>query len=162
MTNRLWVVLAVLLVAVSSLAQMKRVEAVQVAPPAKPLTATPGGTLEVTLDLGIKSGFHINSDKPTFEYMIPTKLDWTSKEVKPVAVRYPVPEQREFEFAPGEKLSVYQGEIRVVSRFEVPKTAAPGKLSLHGKLRYQACDNKACYPPVTTPVEVPVEIVKKK
>jgi hypothetical protein len=47
---------------------------------------------------------------------------------------------------------VYQGEFRVRLRI----TARKGALSLTGGLRYQACDNAACYPPRTLPLRIAV------
>jgi hypothetical protein len=32
---------------------------------------------------------------------------------------------------------------------------------MHGVLRYQACDNAACYPPKTVPVRFDVKVVKE-
>jgi hypothetical protein len=127
----------------------------------KPVSATPGGKLEVPLLLEIPPELHINADKPTFDYLIPTRLEWTSKDFKLVGIEYPKSKQFAFSFAPGSKLDVYEGSITVVSRFEVPRSAKPGKVTLEGKLRYQACDDRACYPPRTIPVEVPVEIKAK-
>jgi hypothetical protein len=36
----------------------------------------------------------------------------------------------------------------------------PGKYSLRGHLKYQACDNAACYPPRELPVEFEVKVTK--
>jgi len=142
-------------------AQLNRPEMLHVVPPIKPVTAAAGSTLEVPVLLDIVPGFHINAEKPTFDYMIPTRLEWTSTTLKLNSVKYPPAEKKEFEFSPGDKIDVYEGSVKIVSRFQVPRTAKPAKLTLQGKLRYQACDHKACYPPVTVPFEAPVEIVKK-
>jgi thiol:disulfide interchange protein len=37
-------------------------------------------------------------------------------------------------------------------QIEVASATQPGAIDLPGELRYQACDDKLCYPPVTTPV----------
>jgi hypothetical protein len=52
----------------------------------------------------------------------------------------------------GETLDVYQGEFRVTVRMVAPRGAS----TLMGSLRYQACDNAACFPPKTLPVMVAV------
>ncbi len=36
----------------------------------------------------------------------------------------------------------------------------PGKYVLRGNLKYQACDNAACYPPKQLPVQFEVKVVK--
>ncbi len=166
--GRPWMVLAVgfLLVGPGSCGAWAQVQnpgarAATLLPPDAPLMATPGRSLVVPLQVEVAAGFHINADKPTFDYLIPTRLEWTSTEFKLLRVEYPKPEKRTFSFSPDAPLDVYQGTVRIQSRFQAPRQAAAGKLPLRGKLRYQACDDKACYPPVTLPVEVPVEIKKK-
>jgi thiol:disulfide interchange protein DsbD len=148
--------------AATSFAQLKKPESVHVFPPDKPVKAVAGTTMEMPILINVVQGFHINAEKPTFDYMIPTKLEWLATDLKLDGTAYPPAVKKEFEFAPGEKLDVYENDVRIVSKFQVPKTAKPAKLTLQGKLRYQACDNKACYPPVTVPFQAPVEIVKKK
>lgn len=116
--------------------------------------------MELPLRVEIASGFHINAKKPTLNYLIPTKLEWTSKEFKLLDVEYPPAERYTFSFAPSKPLDVYQGTISIRSRFRVPQRTPTGKVILRGVLRYQACDNKACYPPVKVAVEAPVHVVK--
>ena len=53
-------------------------------------------------------------------------------------------------FEPGEALDVYSGPFTV----RLPLEAVKGDHTLTGTLRYQACDNAACYPPKSLPVEV--------
>jgi hypothetical protein len=36
----------------------------------------------------------------------------------------------------------------------------PGKYVFRGELKYQACDNAACYPPKKLPVQFEVKVVK--
>jgi hypothetical protein len=50
----------------------------------------------------------------------------------------------------GETLDVYQGKFRVGMRVVAPKGAS----TLTGSLRYQACDNAACFPARTLAVKV--------
>ena len=155
------VLICLLFFVAASNAQLNRPENVHVVPPLQAVTAAAGSTVEVPVMLDVVRGFHINAEKPTFDYMIPTKLQWTSTTLKLAGVKYPPSEKKEFEFAPGDKIDVYEGSVKIVSRFQVPRTAKPAKLTLQGKVQYQACDHKACYPPVTVPFEAPIEIVKK-
>jgi hypothetical protein len=55
-----------------------------------------------------------------------------------------------FSFDPTEKLDVYAGDFTM----KLPVVAAAGEHTVSGVLRYQACDNAACYPPKTLPVQV--------
>lgn len=111
----------------------------------------------VELRFRVEPGFHINSHAPKDELLIPTvlKLDSASG-VKVAGEEY----QKGSAFrlsvgsaaGSGETLDVYQGEFRVSVRVVAPKGAS----TLTGLLRYQACDNAACFPPKTLPVSVAV------
>ena len=78
------------------------------------------------------------------DYLIPTalKLDPTEG-VTPGTLEYPAGKEYSFSFDPKEKLDVYSGDFTV----KVPLVAAAGEHTVLGTLRYQACDNAACYPP---------------
>jgi hypothetical protein len=77
-------------------------------------------------------------------------------------VTYPAGEDRSFPFDPSEKLSVYSGDFALSVSVRPLSTVIPGKYAFHGTLRYQACDNAACYPPKTTPVDFEVKVEKGK
>ena len=59
-----------------------------------------------------------------------------------------------------DKLSVYSGSFAVTADVRIPKSAALGTLRVHGEVKYQACDNRQCFPPKTTPLEFDVRVVK--
>jgi hypothetical protein len=114
---------ATLLVAVSGAAQtLGKAPTLSIAP--VPLTtAQRAQATMVNLNFRVPPGYHINSNTPKSEFLIPTAL-------KMVAV-HPL------------------------------KSVSPGKYVIHGVLRYQACDNAACYPPKTLPVSFDVKVVKE-
>ncbi len=149
----------VLLAALAAAAQFGRPEKEMVRLAAgQPVQARPGQTIHVPVLVEVLRGYHVNTDKPTFDYLIPTKLQWETKEWKLAGITYPPGQKKKFGFAPEKPLDIYEGTLEIRSKFAVPRTAAAGKTTLRGSLRYQACDDSACYPPATLPVEVPVEI----
>ena len=75
-------------------------------------------------------------------------------------VSYPRGEEMSFPFAPDEKLSVYSGDFALDVRVRPLHTVMPGKYMVRGTLKYQACDNLACYPPRQLPVQFEVKVVK--
>lgn len=131
---------------------------VKITPPAAPLAARPGRTLEVPVRFTIAAGYHINSNKPSLDYLIPTRVEWSPSALKPLGDAFPQAELKSFSFAPDQKLAVYEGTQELKSRFSVPAGASPGKFTLAGKLRYQACDDKSCYPPASVEFQIPLEI----
>ncbi len=105
----------------------------------------------VELRFRVDPGFHINSHTPKDELLIPTELRLDSASgVQIVGEQYPAGSPFRLAVGSGETLDVYQGEFRIT----VKLSAAPDARDLTGSLRYQACDNAACFPPKTLPVKV--------
>ena len=125
--------------------------------PSAGFKARRGTELTVPLRLLIRGGYHINSSQPAEEYLIPTVLTWPGAAFAAKGVTYPQAETVNYEFS-AKPLLVYSGAVTVVSRFQVPATVPPGELRLAGKLRYQACNDKACLPPRTLDVAVSVTV----
>ena len=111
-----------------------------------------GKPQDVELRFRVDPGFHINSHTPKDEFLIPTKLTLDAASVKVLGEEYPKGHDFKLPIDGGETLDVYQGEFRVMLRMVVPK----GATMLSGSLRYQACDNAACFPPRTLAVKVAV------
>jgi hypothetical protein len=117
--------------------------------------------VQVKIPVTVKEGYHVNSNKPTSEYLIPLKLTWTSTgALEGGEITYPKPLLEKFEFSdkPDEPLAVYMGKFDLVAKFKVAANAPAGPGAASGKLKYQACSNKACYPPKTVDVEVGYQV----
>src|SRR5215470_8338807 len=134
--------------------------AVSVAPP--PVVAiTPGKTGRVPISFRVVGGYHINSNQPKSEYLIPTvlKIDATT-DIMVGRIIYPPGQDMSFAFAPDEKLNVYTGDFSVDVSVHPLRSVVPGKYVVRGLLKYQACDNAACYPPKQLPVSFDVRVTK--
>jgi hypothetical protein len=116
----------------------------------------------LNLNFRVPPGYHINSNTPKSEFLIPTalKMDLPT-DIILGKIEYPAGEDRSFPFSPDEKLSVYSGDFTVAVGVHPLHSVVPGKYVMHGVLRYQACDNSACYPPKTLPVSFEVKVVKE-
>jgi len=138
----------------------KKSPSVTLTPPAV-ANITRGKANSVGLEFRVNAGFHINSNTPTQEYLIPTvlKLD-PPTDVVIGKITYPPGETTSFAFAPEEKLSVYSGAFPVEVSVRPLAHILPGKYTIRGSLRFQACDNAQCYPPKNIPVEFEIKIVK--
>jgi Disulphide bond corrector protein DsbC len=122
---------------------------------------TRGKSGMVGLRFRVSSGFHINSHTPREDYLIPTdlKLD-APTDIIVGKVTYPAGTDTSLPFAPDDKLSVYTGLFDLAVTVRPLASVLPGKYSFRGELKYQACDNAACYPPKKLPVEFEVRVVK--
>lgn len=117
----------------------------------------------VKLNFRVAEGFHINSNTPKSEYLIPTvlKMD-VPTDIVLGKTDYPQGKDLTFPFSPDETLNVYSGDFTVAVSVHPLKSVVPGKYMMHGVLRYQACDNAQCFPPKTLPVSFDVKVVKEK
>lgn len=116
----------------------------------------------VDLDFRVASGFHINSNAPKSEFLIPTKLNMdVPTDIALGKIEYPAGQDLSFPFSPDEALNVYTGDFTVKVAVHPLKSVVPGKYVMHGFLRYQACDNGQCFPPKNLPVSFEVKVVKE-
>jgi DsbC/DsbD-like thiol-disulfide interchange protein len=145
----------VLLFAGVALGQFRGVQAASVIPQSA-VQLKAGEELSIPLKVVIRPGYHINSDTPAEDYLIPTRLTWNDTGLKVKSIDYPEPETVKYEFSE-KPLSVFSGSITLRSTLAVPNPVPSGLKELTGKLRYQACTEKACLPPVTVDVLVPVQ-----
>jgi Disulphide bond corrector protein DsbC. len=129
-----------------------------VATPEK-FVAKAGGTGESKLTLQLRPGFHVNSNTPSDDYLIPLKITWAAGPLQVVEVTYPKPKMEKYSFSE-KPISVFSGDFVVVTKFKAPSDAPAGTVAVTGKLRYQACNDTMCFPPKTIEVSQAVEIVK--
>jgi hypothetical protein len=122
-------------------------------------TVTPGKPAEVELRFRVKEGFHINSNQPKSELLIPTvlKLD-VPTDLAAGTITYPPGKDLSFPFDPSEKLNVYSEDFTVTAKLSAAKTASSGNFTVHGQLNYQACSDNACFPPKNIPVQFDVHV----
>ena len=129
--------------------------------PAPLITITQGKASQVPLAFRVIRGYHINSNQPKSEFLIPTALKiGATTDIIIGGTDYPEGHDMSFAFAPDEKLNVYTGDFQVDVSVRPLRSVLPGKYMLRGNLKYQACDNAACYPPKQLPVSFEVKIAK--
>ena len=127
---------------------------ITVAPPGQ-ITVKRGGTTTQTLKLEVEPGFHVNSDKPKDEFIIPLKLTWADGLLLTKSITYPKPKDMK---VGAQNLSVFTGTFNVETEFQVPPQTPAGAATVTGKLRYQACNNEMCFRPTTADIRLPVVV----
>jgi DsbC/DsbD-like thiol-disulfide interchange protein len=118
-----------------------------------------GRTVQAAIVVNIPSGYHINSNRPLSKFLIPTSLKIEAPggiRVSPAS--YPRATVRRFSFS-ADPLAVYEG--RAVMRFNVtiPANFSNGVVELRARLKYQSCNDEACFAPVTREIQMPIAIV---
>ena len=120
------------------------------------ITAPAAQPTEVALHFRIASGYHINSHQPKDTELVPTTITFPEESgVRLVSATYPPGVDFALPVDPTHPLSVYTGEFVIRARI----TVAAGSHLAEAKLRYQACDDRACLPPKT--ITAPIEVVGK-
>lgn len=117
-----------------------------------------GQTFEIAVAGEIKPGFHINANKPLEDFLIATTVEpQLPAGMRLASARYPQAKLQKFPFAE-KKLAVYEGAIVVRLELQAMAGAPLGAMKLPLTLRYQACNNEICLPPVKIPLTAELEI----
>jgi hypothetical protein len=119
----------------------------------------PGGKVTTDLVFQVKPGFHINSNKPGSDLLLPTVVTLSPPtNIAIGGLEYPPGREQSIPFSPDEKLSVYTGDFAVTASLSAAKNMPLGRFRVHGFLTYQACDDRACYPPTKLPISFDVQV----
>jgi hypothetical protein len=143
-----------LLLASSAFAQS--VTALTVDPTPK-FTVTRGKSTTVKIHAKIAPGYHVNSNKPHDEFLIPLRLTMTGDPLTVEFIKYPAGHDEKYEFSE-KPLNVLTGEFDILVTLKAPETGDPQMHVLLGKLRYQACSDKACLTPKTLEVRLTADV----
>ncbi len=127
--------------------------------PVKQVIVVKGKPAKAEIHLHVNNGFHINSNKPTSDLLIPTTVELVpDSHVKIGEIEYPAGKDFTISAAPDEKLNVYAGSVNIFAPIVAAKTTVPGTYSVKGTLTYQACSDNACFPPKKVPLEFSVKV----
>jgi DsbC/DsbD-like thiol-disulfide interchange protein len=117
-----------------------------------------GRTVRANVVVEIPQGLHLQSNKPLDKFLIPTKLDVeTPTGITAGAVSYPRAVLRSLKFSKN-KVAVFEGRTSIRFPLTVQPNYAGGAVEIKGKLRFQACNDEACFPPVTKEVKMWVNV----
>ena len=150
--------LLVLLVAPSSFGQPGQIR-VDVEGLVGAAGAHAGGSIHAALQVQLEKGYHVNSDKPLDDFLIPTVL--TLEPPQGITVRgiaYPEAMLLEQAGADG-PLAVFEEEFVIGVAFDLSDDLALGEYVIPAALRYQACDETMCYLPSSVDTALRFDVV---
>jgi thiol:disulfide interchange protein DsbD len=113
-----------------------------------------GRTVRAIVVMDIPSGLHVQSNKPLDKFLVATKLDVETPpgmQVGPIS--YPRAVMRNLKFSK-KSVAVYEGKAMLRFNVTVPANYSSGSGEIKGKLRFQACNDESCFPPVTREVKM--------
>jgi hypothetical protein len=117
-----------------------------------------GSSFQIAVVMKIRPGFHVNAREKSEDYLIATDL----KAALPAGfnggeVSYPKGKLEKFAFSKI-PLNVYQDTVILRLPVTALGSAPLGEQHIPLKLRYQACSNELCLPPVTLPLDAVVNV----
>ena len=113
-----------------------------------------GRSVRATVTMDIPKGLHVQSSKPLDKFLVATKLDVETPSGMSVGpISYPRPLMRKLKFSKG-NVAVYEGKAMIRFNVTVPANYSGGSGEIKGKLRFQACNDESCFPPVTREVKM--------
>lgn len=116
----------------------------------RPAVATKGASTDLTVEVTIADGWHVNAHQPNQKFLVPTTLSLMLPAGATAGdVAYPKPEAKTFAFAGDVELLVYEGTVPLRTSVRLPADFAGTALSVEAVLRYQACDDTTCLPPAS-------------
>ncbi len=121
----------------------------------------PGGEIKLAVKARIDSSWHINSNKPYDDFLIPTKLIIDNQNFSVEKTLYPEAHDLKLGFSEN-PLSVWQDNILLASLIKIKKDLMPGEYPLVVTLLYQACNNATCLPPTSVKDTVKIEVADNK
>jgi cytochrome c biogenesis protein CcdA/thiol-disulfide isomerase/thioredoxin len=151
-------VLALLVVATSALAQLRRIPA-EITPLVESDGVRAGSTIRAALKVALPDGYHVQSNKPRDPTLIATELNVEATAgVQVEEVVFPEAEDFKQEGLP-EPLLVFEREFVIGLRLNLPAGLPTGPLTIPARLRYQACDDKMCYAPSNAQTQWTLNVV---
>ena len=120
-------------------------------------SVTKGKMAHGAVTVSIPAGLHMNSNKPSSEYAIPTVVKLSSNGVKLGAVTYPRGSNRKFEFSEN-PINVYEGIVKFPFTITVPSGYSGETVRVHATVKYQACTNEVCYPPKSKEITITAKV----
>lgn len=113
-----------------------------------------GRVVKGSVVMEIPAGLHVQSSKPLDKYLIATKLDVeTPSGMKVGPISYPRAVMRNLKFSKS-AVAVYEGRATMRFNLTVPANYSGSSSEIKGKLRFQACNDESCFPPVTREVKM--------
>ncbi|HEX8115790.1 MAG TPA: protein-disulfide reductase DsbD domain-containing protein, partial [Pyrinomonadaceae bacterium] len=123
--------------------------------------AQQGSTFQAAVVMDIPGGLHVNSNRPGQKFIIPTVVKVSApRGFRVTPVTYPRAASRSFRFS-DQPLSVYEG--RAVFRFNVsvPANHPLGVETVRVNVRFQSCNEEACFPPASRDLGLRIAVVDR-
>jgi DsbC/DsbD-like thiol-disulfide interchange protein len=118
-----------------------------------------GQVAEINVHVSVEKGYHIQANRVSDEFIIPTTLEINTREII-TAGEMAFPEGKKFRLeGTSDYMLVYDGTFKITIPFKTHKKIQKGRYNLGGNLHYQACDAKTCFFPKAVAFSVVIKVV---
>ncbi|UCG52419.1 MAG: thioredoxin family protein [Candidatus Latescibacterota bacterium] len=117
-----------------------------------------GSSIDIAIVLKMKLHWHINANKVSDEYLIPTKVSVdppTGMSIQQIV--YPEAVEKSLSFS-DKPLRLYEGTVHIGIRVDVAKEVGLGEHTIKATVTYQPCDNEKCLAPTDDVLSIPVRV----
>jgi len=117
-----------------------------------------GQVVRAAVALEVAVEMHVNANPPTYDYLIPVTVSIEGPAGITLArTFYPEAEHVEFPYADG-PLAVYEGTVVIGMELDIGADASLGDHAVEISVRYQACNDRACFAPANAGLTLPVTV----
>lgn len=123
-----------------------------------PLMANAGAEASFRVVLNVTKNFHIQANPASAKNLIPTTV--TLESLEGIEWGNPVyPPGKPYRLiGAAEDISTYDGKVSILVPFAARASQKKIEQTVKGTVRFQACNDKTCFFPVSLPFSVPMKI----
>ena len=122
------------------------------------VNVSPGSEFKISVKVNIDPQWHINSNKPYEDFLIPSVLSIDAASgFTLIKVKYPDSQDRKLAFS-DKPVSVFENEIYISALIKASSKVKPGIYKLIATFKYQSCNDKTCLPPNSVSDTLAIEI----
>ena len=115
--------------------------------------------LKIAVKVKIENGWHVNSNTPNDEFLIPTSFDILSdNDFTITTIKFPDPTVLNLSFS-DQPVSVFEGEFFIGVMIDMPEDLELGDHQIPVELYYQACNDQTCEPPQAVNATLKITVV---
>ncbi len=117
-----------------------------------------GSTFQIAIEMNIKKGWHINSNKPSNEFAIPTEVKFKlPRGIRITEITFP--EHEIMTLKSVGRVEIFSGKFYIIITGHAAETLMPGEYKLPATLTYQACNDAVCLPPTSKTITFNLNLV---
>jgi len=123
---------------------------------------SPAGEFKIAVEADVEETWHINSNNPKDEFLIPTTV-MINDTINFNLLKIAYPEAHDIKLGFSDTpLSVWEGKVFFGGLVKAADKLSPGKYPLVVSVEYQACNNESCLAPTIVADTLIIEIAGKK